>query len=262
MNSPLPHSITLPWHPYLPPPSISTLTVSHLVLPVCVSVFARVCMHKRACAHAVWAHSQWWNEVRWTLCIVLYSARTRHAVHQHLTECEFCVYRRETWPLDPVRETLEVSSLKFAVMPNPEVFPHNMWNLFPPNLLSVLFFLSSLQAREYSPSCHPKASLHTPYVLLRIWESLFHWGERKCSIQFPNLILAQREMVPFFMSLTRVHPHTNTNTHTHGSYPAVLLLSKAMGMHFRFILIFFLFVLSGLLWSMTRKWERTRSESK
>lgn len=47
MNSPLPHSITPLWHPYLPPPSVSTLAVYHLVLSLrlLLCVCGHVCVN-------------------------------------------------------------------------------------------------------------------------------------------------------------------------------------------------------------------------
>lgn len=138
-----------------------------------------------------------------------------------------------------------------AISPTDSPLTRFCWVLF------FFFVISSGSPVFFSPCRHPMAFLHTPYALLRIWESHFHWDEQKCSIQFPNLILALREMVLFFISLNHVHVHTDT--HTNGPYHAVLL-PKAMVMHFHFILN--LFVCSH--WpSMIHdhKRERTHSES-
>lgn len=76
MNSPLPHSITLPWHLYLPPPSISSQTVFHLSLLVCVCV----CVLS-ACV-----------SMRWTLYTVLCSVRAFIVAHHCLTETQgYCM---------------------------------------------------------------------------------------------------------------------------------------------------------------------------
>ncbi len=99
---------------------------------------------------------------------------------------------------------------------SPTDFPLTRFQFYFPchlfRLASIPLPLSSSDGFASHPIC-PPANMREPLSL----------GERKCSIQFPNLILALREMVPFLLSLTHVHTHTHTHTHihTHKIHPCV-----------------------------------------
>ena len=121
--------------------------------------------------------------------------------------------------------------------------------------------ISSGSQAFLSPRRHLIASLHTPYVPLRVWASRFHLGGgQKCSIQFPNLILVLGEML-LSVCLAHVHMHTAKNGPYHAVPPVPQGCGHAFSLHIAFFLVC-LFVLPGLLWSMTRERQRARAGSK
>lgn len=277
MNSPLPHSITLPWHPYLPPPSISTLTVYHLVLPVCVAVNACVCEHTGVCvcvlcgyvctcaSLSVSAHSQWWSEMRWTLYIVLYGVRRCCAAHQRLTE-SLC-FRLDGWNTGTHSHRRDSGSFFIKVYSgaSPEFFPSNLCNWFPLNLVCLVFFpfvISSSSLAFLSPvviqwlcftprvsSCDDERATFiegNQSVLSNSPASFWLWEKWSLSLGLPHMY-------------TCTHAHIHTRMHTQKlSLPCCPSTPQGYGHAFSLHIEFFLFVLLGLLWSMT--WENTQWE--
>lgn len=269
MNSPLPHSITLPWHPYLPPPSISTLNVYHLVLPVCVSVIvcvrasrcvcARVCLYM--CELSVSAHSQWWSEVRWTLYIVLYGVRTCCVAHQCLNKISVLWW--DGWNAGTLSHLRDSGSFFIKVYSgaSPEVSqvisatdsPLTRFQFYFPchlfRLASIPLALSSPDGFSSHPIC-PPANMREPLSL----------GGTKVFYPIPQPHFGSERNGPFLYV-----SHTCTHTHTHTKMvPTVpsFYSPRLWSCIFASYKTFFLFVLPGPLWSMTTKRERTHNKNK
>ena len=246
MNSPLPHSITLPWHPYLPPPSISTLTVYHLVLAVhvavnvCVQAYGYVWICLQVCK--LWCISTF-PVTEWGVVDTVYCAQRcqnmlcRPSVFDRITSFLFgWVKHWHSLPWKRVRKFLHLS-LRWC---HSLSFPSNFSDRFRLNPVSGCCFfsffchllrftriplpLSSTGGFVSHPICPPV--MRRELLSLRGTKVL-------CLIPQPHFG-SERHGSFLYVSHTCTHGHRHTHKHTH----AVLLL-RAMVMHFHFILNFF-----------------------
>lgn len=242
MNSPLPHSITLPWHPYLPPPSISTLAVCHLVLSarlpviVCVHACKRLCVHAPVCLHTCEPKCiSTFTVMEWSEVDTGY-----RALRCENTLCGSSVFNwnpalcLEAWNAGNHSQWRDSGSFFIWVYSGTSAlpFPSNLSDWFPFNSVSILFSLSSLSGLRAFPlplSSPDGFASHPICPPANMREPLSLGGNQSVLSNSPTSFWLWEKWSFLYVS----------HTHENGPCCAVPLLPKAAVMHFRFILNFF-----------------------